>query len=426
MAATHADAGPLASAWVAATTAEPKVSFGLVAFGEPKFQRLTSGTLVAVLPANDYAPLHVLSPDGAITAVDNVQRALAGRRGTTGAVSGDWPGTLYVELFLLGGRGGTPTSTTLVVRGDEQRASVTGVIAASHYSPSFPWRDGASLALRVAGPSRAFGGAVEAGGSLVVLPPSKVSPPRFPKDALVEGALVAYPSGRVLALGGKRSRPVSDGASEYEYEHNYMLDRAMVWQSDAASAGMRAVQLPGTTPRMHLRGGLAKGPTESHTLAWGILDKRGAGDDEPYLARFGADGWKRVSLPSGSRSLVDLDVGEDGIIWAVASNAYDLSDAALLRGTFGPTEGVAFEPVDIPYSSRWTALGRDGESLSTCDTVRPRSVIARDAADVWIVANCVAQAKGAPERYPPFTAIVLHTQREDRLSPFRGVDIASK
>ena len=134
------------------------------------------------------------------------------------------------------------------------------------------------LTVRAEGASEFFSSpALDRRAKFEILGAPRDAPPIFPPTALFSDAFVAYPSGRIFALGGRRTKPVDESiASEFEVAHGYMLDGALVWQTDATGGKLTAVQLPGTTPRDRLiRGQLVRGARQvGGVRLWGGVRDR--------------------------------------------------------------------------------------------------------------------------------------------------------
>lgn len=385
--------------------------FALVAVAEvSQFHKLADGSVLAY---SDHA-LHALRADGHAEALTTVFRATKAVVGETGRVGGSWPGTLFVEKFRIGP--GSAVTTGLVVRGDAAKATIERRVTGSYWMPPRPWKNGSALSLRVDGASALFGDPLERGGRFEVVRGKEV-PPRLPKEAIVDDAFLAYPTGEAFALGGKRSRPVTDDASEYEREKGFMLDRAIVWQAQGAS--MVPVQLPGTKPRDRLdRGRLAAGRNVNEMLVYGILevwtDRQAA--EEPYLARFGPKGWHRVptTLP-----VIAVDTGADGATFAIrGSDQFGHADESFLeKVTFTEDGGVTFVREPLEPKPEWLTLDDDTRALGGCDRLRPRTLAVLGEADVWLAVHCVGKKA--------WSSVLLHTQKQARPFQFEDLEASS-
>lgn len=226
-----ADLSPAATDASEAARAEARMDasahampFALVAIEEvTRLHRLLDGSVLAATGG----ALHALDREGRVRSLDSVVVALKDALGDIGSVGGTWPGALFVETYRLGSGDGITTS--FILRGDERRVTVERRLTGAYWLPPARWQDQAVLTVQAQGSSGAFGTPLDRTGRLVLIGPTKQQAPRLPKDALVDDAFVAYPSGAVFVLGGRRSRPVIEtDASEYEQEHRYMLDGAIV------------------------------------------------------------------------------------------------------------------------------------------------------------------------------------------------------
>jgi hypothetical protein len=387
-----------------ATATVPAPPFALVAIGELELYRLTAG---GVLGADPEGSFFSFGGDGTVRPLASLSAAVrAPWVGAVGTIGGSWPGSLLVERYRIAPADST---TGQQIEGDAAGARVTRTTTGSYLLPPCAWRNGALLALRAEGPSSRFSRPLDRTGRLEVLGRSAERPPSLPPEALFDDAFVAYPSGRIFVLGGRRSRPIVEhDASEYEQERGYLVDGAMVWQSDAGGARLEAVQLPGTTARDRLRGGLLlAGTSEADTLAWGTLEvwKDRVSHDEPYLARFTGAGWQR--LPRVQR-LRQLSRGGDGTVWAVAaSDDREPPERSWLeRVTFAPDGALVFARAVAPFNRDWLKLGDAATSLRGCASeLHPRqiAVVAQD--DIWLTAHCVGSGG---ER----TTLLLHTGQQ--------------
>ena len=395
------------------SAAAPEVPFALVAIEWVKLHKLLERRVLASAPGG---VLHELGHDGRITCLESVFAATKATVGELGTIGGSWPGTLFIERYRIAPT--TSASTTgLWVRGDAVRASIAQQASGAYWLPPCEWKGGALLTVRAQGSSEAFGMPLDRTARFEVVGGAKQAAPQFPRDALFDDAFVAYPSGRLFALGGRRSRPVVENdASEYEQEHGYMLDGAMVWQSDGAGGKLEAMQLPGTTPRDRLRGGgLVKGKAETDTLAWGSLEvwRNRASDTQSYLARFGPSGWKRVPI-SRDASPRQLDAGDDGSVWAIrSSDAPGLdADTWLERVSLAPDGAVALERIELTVKPEWQSLGEDAHELNDCQRLRPRRLAVLGANDIWLTAECVTARGSGP-------TLLLHTGPQGPLVTFK-------
>ena len=331
-----------------------------------------------------------------------------------GEVGGTWPGLLLVETFRLGSGDGNTTS--FVLRGDERRAVVERRLAGSYFLPPAVWKGKSLLTVRAVGHSTAYGSPLDRTGRLEIVGPVKQTAPHFPKEALFDDAFVAYPSGYVFALGGRRTRPVvEDDASEYEQEHHYMLDGAIMWQTDGSAATLQPVQLPDTSPRDRLRNGrLALGKSEHETLVFGALEiwRQRQSTEQPYLARFGATGWRRIPIAT---PVLRIDTGSDGTTWAIlGSDGFAQTDESFLaRVTLTADGGVSFARVPLGPSPQWLALGEQAVSLlKGCTKLRPRELAVVSESDRWLTAQCLTG-----HDYP--STVLLHTQVQKPLVEFK-------
>lgn len=413
-----ADLSPAATDASEAARAEARMDasahampFALVAIEEvTRLHRLLDGSVLAATGG----ALHALDREGRVRSLDSVVVALKDALGDIGSVGGTWPGALFVETYRLGSGDGITTS--FILRGDERRVTVERRLTGAYWLPPARWQDQAVLTVQAQGSSGAFGTPLDRTGRLVLIGPTKQQAPRLPKDALVDDAFVAYPSGAVFVLGGRRSRPVIEtDASEYEQEHRYMLDGAIVWQTDGSAPALRPVQLPETSPRDRLRGGrLAPGRSEQETLVFGVLeiwrDRRST--DQPYLARFGPAGWRRIPIAA---PILRIDTGRDGAILAICgSDGYGSTDDRFLaQVTLTADGGVRLARAPLAPRPEWTALGESAATwLSGCRTLRPRELVVIDADDRWLTAQCLDGRDASP-------TVLLHTQAQKPLVTFK-------
>ncbi len=402
---TVADAGSGTTDAAASASPGSRMPFALVAIDEIRqLYKLLDGHVLGA----EGGVLYALGRDGSVRSLDNVFFAVRSALGDLGVVGGSWPGTLYLETFRLGTGNGETRS--FAVRGDDRRAVVERRLLGTYWLAPARWKDGALLTLQAVGHSAAFGDALDRTARFEVLGSAKLSPPRLPKEALFDNDFVAYPSGTVFMLGQRRTRPVnSDDASEYEEEHHYMLDGAMVWQLDAGATTLHAVQLPDTGPRDRLRGArLALGQEESATLVYGVLErwKDRQSTDEPYLARFGRAGWRRIPIDT---RVLRVDSAADGSTWALrGSDGYDEKDESFLEKVHLLADGaVRFERVPLAPSPTWLSLGQDAVLfLKGCTRLRPRELAAADKEDIWLSAQCIISGSD----FSP--TVLLHTQAQ--------------
>lgn len=385
--------------------------FALVAIEEVRqLHHLLDGGVLA----STGSALYALEREGGVRSLDRVIFALQDALGDIGSVGGSWPGTLHVETYRLGTGDGITTGFT--IRGDDRRATVEQRLAGSYLLPPARWKDRALLSVQAQGPSSIFGHPVERTGRLVLTEPTKQTAPRLPKDALLDDAMVAYPGGTVFVLGGRRTRPVRQAeASEYEQEHGYMLDGAVVWQSDGTAPVLRPVQLPETTAADRLRNGrLVAGRSEHETLVIGVLEiwRDRQSTDAPYLARYGPTGWRRIPIPS---PILRLDMGQDGTAFAIyGSDGYGRADESFLAALTLTTDGgVKLARVPLAPLPQWTALSEDAATwLSGCRKLRPRELAVAAATDIWLTAQCLSGGDSAP-------TVLLHTQAQKPLATFK-------
>ncbi len=388
--------------------------FALVAIEEvTRLHRLLDGNVLAASGQGLYS----LNHEGGVRRLDGVFSALRSALGDMGAVGGTWPGTLYVETFRLGSGDGFTTS--FILRGDDRRVTVVRRSTGSYLLPPAIWKGGALLSVRADGHSGSFGSPLNRTARFEVLGPTKTAAPQLPKDALVDDAFVAYPNGFVFVLGGRRSRPVIEAeASEYEQEHHYMLDGAMVWQNDGGTTTLQPVQLPGTTARDRLYNGrLAAGQTAQETLVFGMLEiwRDRQSTTEPYLARFGTTGWRRIPL---ELPVLRIATGRDGTTWAViGSDGFANTDESFLaRVTLDVDGGVHFVRVPLLPDPKWNTLDAQTKSLLRgCKKLRPRELAVVDETDRWLTAQCLSGQDYAP-------TVLLHTQVQKPLIIFPSLD----
>lgn len=405
-----ADAAPAAASGTQASA--PSLPFALVAIAEvSRLHRLVDGGVLATAAGG----LHALDREGGVRSLDRAVSALEGALGDIGRVGGSWPGTLLIETFQLG-RSGDGVTTSFLLRGDDRRAAIERRLTGSYWLPPARWKDGALLSVQVQGPSSAFGTPLDRAGQLVLLGSAKAPAPRLPKDALVDDAFVAQPSGAVFVLGGRRSRPVREAdASEYEQEHRYMIDGAIVWQTDGAAPTLRPVQLPETSPRDRLHGGrLSAGFGEHETLVFGVLEvwRDRQSTEQPYLARFGPAGWRRIPITA---PILRIDTGRDGATFAIyGSDGYGSADESFLaRVTLTDDGGVKLTRAALAPRAEWAALGEEAATtLSGCRTLRPRELAVVAADDVWLTAQCLDGRDYAP-------TVLLHTQAQKPLATLK-------
>ena len=370
----------------------PAPTFALVGAGPVKLHRLLTGPVIATTGSQNL--FFALGSDGQVTRLDSVEAAIRSTAGDVGAVGGSWPGTLFIERY------GIKFSTIgLVVKGDQSNARVVRTLRGEYVLPA-SWRDGATLTARVEGCSEAFGSPpLDRAVRLETMDGIAAPIPAFPKNALFDDAFVAYPSGRMFALGGQRTRPVvEDDASEYEQQKGYMIDGALVWQTDATGRGMEAVQLPGTKPRDRLlHGRLLAGAVDTEALVWGQLEiwKDRKSETKPYLARFGASGWTQLPL---DRGLLELSRGSDGTLWAiVTSSSFDpFARTWLERVTATADGGLHFvQRAEIVARPEWPKLAESAGWWWSCESLNPREISVVTANDIWLTADCAESDGGA-------------------------------
>jgi hypothetical protein len=289
-------------------------------------------------------------------------------------------------------------------------------LAGTYLLPPALWKGGALLTVRAEGHSSEFGAPLDRTARFELLGGAKESAPRFPKEALFDDAFLAYPSGFVFALGGRRTRPVvEEDASEYEQEHHYMLDGAIIWQSDGATATLQPVQLPGTSPRDRLHGGrLAAGRSERDTLVFGSLEiwRQRQSTTEPYLARFSPTGWRRVPIDT---PILRIDRGSDGTTWAICgSDGYASTDESFLaRVILLADGGVRLERTPLAPNPQWSLLGEPAATaLRGCTRLRPRELAVLGEKDLWLTAQCLPGQDYVP-------TLLLHTQAQKPLVAFK-------
>lgn len=392
-------------------TSAAAMPFALVAVEEvSQLHKLLDGNVLAA----SGGALHALDRDGGVQSLDSVFAAMKDALGDLGSVGGTWPGTLFVETYRLGAGDGLTTS--FVLQGDSRRAAVQRRVTGSYWLPPQPWKGQALLLLRADGHSETFGSPLDRGARLETLRPIQEPLPRLPKEALVDNAVAAYPDGSIFVLGGRRTRPVDEAdASEYEQEHHYMVDGAIVWQKRGPAPSLLPVQLPGTSPRDRLRNGrLSRGRSEYETLAYGVLERwrDRKSTDEPYLARFGPSGWQRIPLAA---PLLRVDTGSDGSTWAVyGSDGYANTDESFLaRLTLPANGGVTLAPVPLAPLPAWNTLDKQTALLlGDCRKLRPRELAVVSQADLWLTAHCLHG-----HDYPP--TVLLHTQTQKPVVEFK-------
>ena len=406
-----ADPDPGARSRAAAADNAATMPFALVAVEQvSQLHKLLDGTVLAAASG----ALHALDREGGVHSLDSVFSATSDALGDLGSVGGAWPGTLFIETFRLGTGDGITTS--FLLQSDGGRAVVRRRVSGSYWLPPQPWKGQAWLLLRADGHSAAFGNPLDRTARIETSRPIKEPVPRLPKDALVDDAVAAYASGAVFVLGGRRSRPVIEAdASEYEQEHHYMIDGAIVWQNSGAATDLKPVQLPGTSPRDRLRNGrLSRGQSEYETLAYGILERwrDRQSTEEPYLARFGPSGWQRVTIDT---PLLRIDAGSDGATWAVGgSDGYASTDESfLVRLTLMAEGKVTLTREPLSPLPAWSTLGEPAVTgLGDCRKLRPRELAVVSQTDRWLTAECLHGRD-----YPPM--VLLHTQGQKPLVEFK-------
>jgi hypothetical protein len=200
-----------------------------------------------------------------------------------------------------------------------------------HIAVATPWIDGSILGYEAECTSASLETMPLAHkGRFVVLAGKPRAVPQLPRDASTDGRFVAYPSGRVFALGGKVNK-----------ENDFILDAAHVWDfTDGVHP--TAVALPSVMRR------LVQGREERETLALGPKS----------IARFDGTTWTEKPLEFLTEEST-ISVGDDGSVWIIGS-------AALWRGTFPDLE---FVKMPLPHGAE------------------PTTVVARDANDVWVIAT---------------------------------------
>lgn len=392
-------------------TSGPTMQLALVAVEEvSRLHRLLDGNILA----ESGGALHSLDREGGVRSLDRVFSALQDGPGDLGSVGGSWPGTLFVETYRIGA--GDGITAGFVLSGDEHRATVERRLTGAYLLPPSGWKGGTLLTVRAEGHSSEFGAPLDRTARFELLGKAKGSAPRFPKEALFDDAFLAYPSGSVFALGGRRTRPVvDDDASEYEQEHHYMIDGAIVWQTDGTTATLQPAQLPGTSPRDRLHGGrLAAGRSEHDTLVFGSLEiwRQRQSTIQPYLARFGPAGWRRVPIDT---PILRIDRGSDDTTWALCgSDGYASTDESFLaRVILLADGGVRLERTPLAPNPQWRLLGEPAATaLQGCTRLRPRELAALSEKDLWLTAQCVPGQDYAP-------TLLLHTQAQKPLVTFK-------
>ncbi len=399
---TPADLGPSRAPLQLALVAIEEVS---------RLHRLLDGKVLA----ESGGALHALDREGGVRSLDSVFAALPEGVGELGSVGGSWPGTLLVETYRIGTGDGVTTGFAL--GGSERRATIERRLAGAYLLPPALWKGGALLTVRAEGHSSEFGAPLDRTARFELLGKGAGAAPRFPKDALFEDAFVAYPSGLVLALGGRRTRPVvEDDASEYEQEHHYMLDGAIIWQGDSDT--LRPVQLPETSPRDRLHDGrLAAGRSEHDTLVYGSLEiwRQRRSTTQPYLARLGTAGWRRVPIAT---PILRIDRGSDDTTWAICgSDGYGSTDERFLaRLILLADGGVRVERTPLAPAPQWHRLGEPAAAaLRGCTELRPRELAVLGEQDLWLTAQCLPSKDSAP-------TLLLHTQLQKPLVTFKTLE----
>ena len=197
-----------------------------------------------------------------------------------------------------------------------------------------------------------------------------------------------------------------------------MIDGAVIWQTDGAAATLQPVQLPGTSPRDRLHGGrLAAGRSEHDTLVFGSLEiwRQRQSTIQPYLARFGPAGWRRVPIDT---PILRIDSGSDGTTFAICgSDGYASTDESFLaRVVLLADGGVRLERTPLAPSPQWSLLGEPAATAAQgCTKLRPRELAVRSDKDLWLTAQCLPGRDYAP-------TLLLHTQAQKPLLTFKTLE----
>lgn len=263
-----------------------------------------------------------------------------------------------------------------------------------HYADAAAWRDGHTLALRVAAPNPDAGflnyevefpearrqrllierqvarqpTRFEALGGGEVAGPL----PKIPKGLMID-TFIANTSGEVFAAGrglaGDRGAPV-----------------VAWWASGAADPVVAALpELGGVAPDIKL----AFGSDPGHVFAYGRTDIR---EKAPYLAEFADGRWTRIAAAPDT-TIRSLAQGQGGVLWAVHADCCGVEGALWRRDGAVWTE-VELAPVRIADDAhdhvREDTHGRrrvDGspEAGAHAWPVAPDQVFVRGADDLWLV-----------------------------------------
>lgn len=207
-----------------------------------------------------------------------------------GYLAGRWPDTLVVEGWTMAGRGGSVVSEAVV----DLRAGTARTSGASTYTAgAWTWKGGALLGFAAEGPSGMGPFVFGRRGAFRVLAgpkPRSTIPVLPPLAASLHGEFVAYPSGTIFALAGKKSAVALTSDTTVKDE--------VVWRL-ADGAAPAAIELP-VRPVSLLRG-----REESETLMVGEND----------LLRWNGTAFVRLTLPSSATTITSAAVADDGSIW---------------------------------------------------------------------------------------------------------------
>lgn len=301
-----------------------------------------------------------------------------------------------------------------------------------HYAGASRWRDGLTLALRVAAPNPDAGMVyyeseheldrdhrIYIEREVARRPPrfevidggkAKGAVPRVPRGLAIE-SFVATPDGEVFALV---DRFVNDRA----------VPSVARWPAGATAPTIEP--LPELADkRSELRLALGAGPEP--VLVYGSTDLK---EEAPYLARFSAGQWTRVATASG-RPIRSLSRGPDGVLWAVHGEL-----CCGIAGTLWRRDGevwteVALAPVRFPGDGEdrvrddrgWKRVTGTPEAAARAWEIEADQVYARGPDDLWLVARVDDKDldKDAIDVQRSGRYVVLRSRPAPRVLTFPGV-----
>ncbi|MBS2011695.1 MAG: hypothetical protein JST00_02180 [Deltaproteobacteria bacterium] len=309
---------------VIADAAAPDSPFDLVVRGAKlDLFRILDGPVVA--SQGDTRALYALAPTGEVTPLGALA-TLTAETTTPWLEMGRVVGVrdhVFLERATFAGRGGVfiENYSADLARGTAARTTRFG-----HVSSAFLWKNGSIIAFDAEDSSVMVAWMARKGRFFVVS--GQPGPlPRLPEEAAsARGDFVGYPSGRIFAHAGKKSKVEGEAP-----------DTTFLWDF---VDGLRAqpVKMPGEVR------GLVQGREEKETLAFG----------SDWLARFDGSSWAK--LPDAPVDVTSASVGDDGSMWVVAGGALWSAE----------TVSAPLTKVPLPAS------------------VTPASVVARSRTDVWL------------------------------------------